>query len=298
MLYALDKKTLRAWSKSGVFLPEFKGAEMLRVVFQTDPKVIAKILPKPLTPTREPLGLAFVARYPATNFGVSYNEGALFVNAAYKGEIGNYCLSMPVTNDMAMIGGREWYGFPKKMADAITLERDGGHVVGSVVRHGAELMHLEAELTDEVDLGAPDPAGAPWTKDSEGRDAIKYVSFLFKFFPAASGSGFEDPPRLIRQVTLFRPHPGLKGGTGKLELGGSTADPLGEIPVRDVLTATYGVYDTTMLPARRLVTVRNPLRFAPYAFFSTDTLGVLDPTDRPKLSRRKRRKLERKLASY
>lgn len=298
MLYALDKKTLRAWSKSGVFLPEFKGAEMLRVVFQTDPKVIAKILPKPLTPTRKPLGLAFVARYRATNFGVSYDEGALFVNAAYKGEIGKYCLSMPVTNDMAMIGGRERYGFPKKMADAITLERDGGHVVGSVVRHGAELMHLEAELTDEVDLGAPDPAGVPWTKDSEGRDALKAVSFLFKFFPAASGSGFEDPPRLIRQVTLFRPRLGLKGGTGKLELGGSTADPLGEIPVRDVLTATYGVYDTTMLPARRLVTVRNPLRFAPYAFFSTDTLGVLDPTDRPKLSRRKRRKLERKLASY
>lgn len=298
MLFALDGKTLRAWSKSGVFLPEFEAAEILRVVFRTDRKVIAKILPKPLKPTRKPLALAFVARYPTTNFGVSYDEGALFVNAAYKGETGSYCLAMPVNNDMAMIGGRERYGFPKKMADAITLERDGSHVVGSVMRHGAELLHLEADLTDKVKPGTADPSGSVWTKDLDGKDAVKAVTFLFKFFPAASGTGFEDPPRLMRQVTLLRPRRGVKSGTGKLELGGSAADPLGEIPVRKVLTATYGLYDTTMLPAQKLATVRNPLRFAPYAFFSTDTLGVLDPSDRPKLSRRKRRELERKLASY
>ncbi len=30
-----------------------------------------------------------------------------------------YCLSMPVDDDMAMAGGREAFGYPKKMAEVI-----------------------------------------------------------------------------------------------------------------------------------------------------------------------------------
>ena len=71
----------------------------------------------PLKPAEYPVAMAFVANYPKTNFDVTYQESALFLRATYEGEEGNYCLAMPVTNDMAMVGGREFYGFPKKMAD-------------------------------------------------------------------------------------------------------------------------------------------------------------------------------------
>src|SRR5512136_2111901 len=96
---------------------DFYDAEMLMVFWETKPEVVAKLLPAPLNPAAIPLAMAFVAWYPSTNFDVTYHESALFVRARYNGEEGNYCLSMPVTSDIAMAAGREFYGFPKKMAD-------------------------------------------------------------------------------------------------------------------------------------------------------------------------------------
>ena len=96
---------------------DFYDAEMLSLVWETTPEAIEKLLPPPLKPAEKPLALAFVANYPSTNFSVPYKESALFVNASFEGQEGFYCLAMPVTNDMAMAGGREVWGYPKKLAN-------------------------------------------------------------------------------------------------------------------------------------------------------------------------------------
>ena len=124
------------------------------------------------------------------------------------------------------------------------------------------------------------------------------VSFLFKFFPSATDDGFDYPPRLIRQPTLIRPRPDVMSGSGKLELGSTSADPLGEIPVREIVDTMYGHFDNTMLPGRAVATVSNILRFAPHAFFKTDLLGVIDPSTRASRSRKQRRELQKKVAAY
>ncbi len=90
---------------------EFYDAEALTVYFETKAAIVEKLLPPPLKPSPIPFGAAFVANYPKTNFGVAYRESALFLLAEYNGEEGAFCLSMPVTNDMAMIGGREVFGY-------------------------------------------------------------------------------------------------------------------------------------------------------------------------------------------
>jgi len=108
---------------------DFYGAEMLTIFWETKPETVAKLLPPPLKPANQPIAMAFVANYPRTNFDVVYKESALFLRAVYNGEEGGYCLSMPVTNDMAMAAGREFLGFPKKMAD-VYFKRDGGSVEG------------------------------------------------------------------------------------------------------------------------------------------------------------------------
>jgi acetoacetate decarboxylase len=77
-----------------------------------------------------------VANYPRTNFGVSYLESALFLRAEFDGEEGNYCLAMPVTNDMALILGREVFGYPKKMAN-IQFRRQGKEIKLLIRRPGA-----------------------------------------------------------------------------------------------------------------------------------------------------------------
>ena len=275
MIFALDKKELRAWSKIGPFLPTFTGAEMLWVTFRTDPEVIKAILPKPLEVPPEPIAQAFIARYPETNFGVTYNEGALFIGAVFKDEPGGYCLAMPVDDDMALIGGRERYGYPKKIADEITLDLDGQRATGTVARKGHVIMRIDVELSDEIGIEALGGPDRPIVTDLEGRRALLGLSYLFKFFPATVGAGFEHAPGLMRQPNLFSPRPGLRAGSGKLELHSSIADPLGDIPVREIVSMNYGVYDNVMLPGRRVATIRNSMRFAPHAFFKTDTVAVV-----------------------
>jgi acetoacetate decarboxylase len=46
----------------------FYDAEMLTVYFETTPEVIKGLLPPPLKAAKYPIGGAFVANYPKTNF--------------------------------------------------------------------------------------------------------------------------------------------------------------------------------------------------------------------------------------
>lgn len=262
------------------FKPEFTNAEMLMAVYRTDPKVVARILPPPLKPARNALAFAFVARYPQTNFGVSYNEAALVVTARFHRTGGGYCLSMPVDDDTALIAGRETLGFPKKMAETIDLDTRGGTIVGRAVRKGTEILRIELEPEGATDLG--DLAVlAPAHVEPDGRSALRLTSFLFKFFPGPDYSGFDYLPRLISQTTVFRPRPGLRRGAGRVVVTSSAMDPLGEIPVLGApLACVHGYWDNTMLPGQVIGRAWNPLRFLPYAFFKNDmALAALKSTE-------------------
>lgn len=279
MLYALDRNELQQL-RSANWTAEFTGAEMLAAVFRTDSAVLGKILPRPLRPPANPLALAFVAHYPQTNFGTVYNEAALFVQAKYRGRLGMYCLSMPVDDDMAMAGGREVFGYPKKMAESISLETVGSKAIGSAVRKGVEILRIEAEpkTTEGVEklamTGAPDPNGAR---------SFEVTAYMFKYFTAPSMRGFDYLPRLVAEPIVLRPRPDVLFGNGKVTLTSSPFDPLGEVPVVEMVTCAHGLYDNTMLPGKVVGRVWNPLAFAKHAFFKNDVaplkLGQVDASD-------------------
>ena len=275
MLFSLDKDQIHKLTNSHT-LPDFMNAEMLLATFRTDPDLVKEILPPPLRPSSDAYGIAFVGSYPETNFGCIYHEGALFLNCEFKGEKGFYCLSMPVDDDMAMVGGRENYGYPKKMAEKITLEKNGDSVVGSVIRKGTEILRIECQL----DRDAPDDLfeGLAYpTQDWNGIKCQKVVSFLFKYFPSPSGDAFDYFPRLVREPVLFRPLGTLRAGPGKISLGCTEFDPLGVIPVSSISNIAYGLFHNTMLPGKVVGRVWNPLRFVKYAFFKADSVPtVLD----------------------
>jgi len=190
---------------------------------------------------------------------------------------------------MAMVAGRETMGIPKKIAETITLERTDNHVMGSVIRRGVEVLHIEAELNDPVSTTALDAIG-PEVDDLEGRPIRKVVLFPFKYFPSP-GVGFDYLPRLVRDVGLFRPRDDVRSGPGKLEMVSSPYDPLGDTPVRDLLDISYGTWDFDQLPGRVVARVKNPLRFARYAMFKQDWVGwALQTDDMPTPPERRRRK--------
>jgi acetoacetate decarboxylase len=279
MLYSLTDEEL-AKMRDTYVLPDFPHAEMLVATFRTDAATAREILPRPLSPAREALATAFVARYPETNFGCVYNEGALFLHCEYKKEKGLYCLSMPVDDDMAMISGREQFGFPKKLADKITLSQADDVIAGSVVRKGTEILRMECRLAGEVGERFMDSLAVPVT-DWDGVPCYQVTNFLFKYFQAP-GDGLDYMPRLIREAVLFRTEGAIRQGSGRVILTSTPADPLAEVPVGEMVDMSYGTWHNTMLPGRVVARMWNPMRFLKHAFFKVDFaplfLETYDPT--------------------
>lgn len=243
---------------------DFYDAEMLTVFWETKPEIVARLVPAPLEPAALPIAMAFVAWYPATNFETVYRETALFIRVKYQGEEGSYCLAMPVTSDMAMAGGREVFGFPKKMAD-IHYSIDGDAVHGWTERRGVRFMEIRASLTGKCN---DEGLRAAIEADCAADGTMKGVAFNFKYFPAPEGGAMDYHPRLVRQETIFRPRQKLYG-EAEITLRDSPYDPWTEVEVVRTLGAMYTKGDNSMLGGRVVAEV-DPIRFAPYAFLKWD----------------------------
>ena len=240
---------------------DFYDAEMLTAVWETKPEIVKRVLPPPLKPASRPLAMAFVAYYPKTNFGPGYNESALFVRAEFEGIEGNYCLAMPVTGDLAMAGGREEFGYPKKMAN-IVLKRRGKNIEGRVERHGLRFFQVRAKMS-----------GKPNTEEFQelmlketGQEGT--VTYNFKYFLAPDGSGFDYNPRLVRERVIMRPSV-TEFGEVEVTMSPSDYDPWSEVEVVRMLGAVYTKGNNTMLRGK-VVAETDPIAFMPFALTKWD----------------------------
>lgn len=248
-----SQKNVSKWSKQfseGFILGD---ATMVLALFETDPEVVKKVLPPPLQPAPMPMGMVYVAEFHRTNFGVTYNEAALFLAAQCEGVSGRYCLSMPVTNDMAMIGGREVFGFPKKIAETIEIKRKGNKVTGTCVRRGFPIMQIEANLTGP--FAGPMPPSEP--------------NYLYKCFIAPTLSGFDYNPRLLRQYNDIN-WGEIEIGEGKVTLGKSKYDFLSEIPIKQIVMAAYAKGMEIHMRAGEVVAEVDTEAYMPYTFNKYD----------------------------
>ena len=234
--------------------PVFADSRVLTVVFETTPDFIAAVLPPGLAPDARPLASAFVGTFGASNCVGPFNGAAVLVRARHGDLAGNYCLTMPMSTDAAIIFGRELYGEPKKLAD-VRLERAGDTLHGSVTRYGVTFLELHARMVE-----SGEPVDAPGS------------TFHYKFTPSPDGRGFDADPVLvhIRSETAIR-H--LERGAGELVLRESVHDPVADIPVVRVLGATYAEGETRTF-GRTLARV-DPQAFLPYAFAKMDDLLLL-----------------------
>jgi acetoacetate decarboxylase len=244
---------------------EFYDAEVLTVFFETKQEIVERLLPSPLKPTALPLGGAFVANYPRTNFGVTYRESALFLLAQYDGEEGVFCLAMPVTDDIALILGREVFGYPKKIAE-ISLEREGNDVKGWAERRGIRFFEVKAKLSGKFN----DALAQQMISQSMGTNPDVIV-YNFKYFPAPEREGFDYNPRLVKEVVTRKPK-SVEMGEAELILRPSDHDPWCDVEIVRVLGAMYTIGDNTMLPGSVVADV-DQKEFAPYAFMKLDSFA-------------------------
>jgi acetoacetate decarboxylase len=243
---------------------EFYGAQTLFVFWETKPDIVARLLPPPLQAGPVPLAAAYVAYFPETNFGPAYHEGGLFLHAQFDGVPGMYCLAMPVDGDMAMAGGREIFGFPKKMAQ-IEFEKQGNALTGRISRHGKRFFEIRARLNgDSVQEPVRSMIQTGLAFNSEAGSSV----YLYKHFMAPDGVGFDYPPRLIRQNNVLRSQ-SLDWAEAEFTLPPSDCDPWYEVEIVRVLGSVYVVGNTTMLHGAVVAEV-DPAAFMPYAWSKWD----------------------------
>jgi acetoacetate decarboxylase len=195
-------------------------ATSLMALYETDPEVVAAVLPPPLEPTDQPLVRVTVARVDLGRDLPPFGAGTFAVQARHGDVVGNYPLVMPMTTEQSVIGGRETFGEPKKLAQ-VSLDRDGDQVTGEISRLGVTFVELAGTVGDPL----PIPA------DRER------VDFYFKFLPAPDGQGFDADPSLVycHRTESFR---SLARVEGKVVLRESRFDPVADLPVLRLVDMT------------------------------------------------------------
>ena len=242
--------------------PNFFDAESIMVYFMTKPETVEKLLPPPLKPVELPLASVFVANYPKTNFCPPYLESALMLFAQHDGQQGVFVVAMPVTDDIALILGREYFGYPKKIGN-IHFEKEGNRVKGWTERHGVRFLDIKADLG-----GKFNNANAQEMILEKLKSNPDITVYNFKFFQAPEMQGFDYNPRLMQEVVARRPRQ-VEIGEAELILKSSMHDPWGDVEIVEVLGAVYAVSDMTMMPGKIVAEV-DPVEFAPYAQMKLD----------------------------
>jgi acetoacetate decarboxylase len=83
------------------------------------------VIPEPLEVVEPIVKYEFIRMPDSTGFG-DYTESGQVIPVRFRGEEGAYVHSMYLDDDAAIVGGRELWGFPKKLAEPkITHEGEG-----------------------------------------------------------------------------------------------------------------------------------------------------------------------------
>ena len=191
----------------------------LLAIYETDPELVAAVLPRPLEPTEPHVRVNF-AEVDMPD-GSPLSAGTIAVKCRHGDLEGSYDLLMIMSTESAVVGGRETFGEPKKVGTA-SIRIEGDEVVGTMSRRGVDLAEVRGRLAGDLDVGVPS----------------ERYAFYFKFLMDPAGGRFDGDPALVhvRRVQEDRLRQRVEGA---VILRDSPFDPIADLPVRDVLSIVY-----------------------------------------------------------
>ena len=208
----------------------FVNREYLVITYRTDPDALRAVVPEPLQFADPLVKYEFIRMPDSTGFG-DYTESGQVIPVTFKGEAGAYTHAMYLNDEAPIAGGREIWGFPKKLAEpALRVEKDalvGTLDVGSV-RVAVGTMGYKHRVID--------PAKATATLGAPG--------FLLKIIPHV-----DCTPRICELVRYRMVDITLKGaweGPAGLSLFDHALAPVAELPVLEVISAVHLIADITL----------------------------------------------------
>ncbi|HET7313957.1 acetoacetate decarboxylase [Salinisphaera sp.] len=209
----------------------FIDREYLIVTYWSDPERLEQAIPAPLKLAEPKVSFEFMRMPNSTGFG-DYCECGQTIPVTFNGRSGGFSYAMYLNDEAPTAGGREIWGFPKKLANpSLSLRKDT--LVGKLdyqdVRVATATMGYKHETLDA---------------DEIHRSMIS-PSFLLKIIPHVDGTR----PRICELVEYAIEDLTVKGawsGPGALELGEHALAPVAHFPVREIVSTTHILTDLTL----------------------------------------------------
>src|SRR2546421_658218 len=155
-------------------------ATTLVAIYETDPDVVRAVLPPIFSPLENPLVRVTIATVDVGRGYPVFGAGTVAVLCRHEDVEGDYALVMPMTTEQSVVGGRETFGEPKKLA-TIDLKVEGDLVNAWYERMGVRFLEIDGRIAGDLE---PTP------------DRTR-TSFYLKFLPAVGGKGFDSEPQLV-----------------------------------------------------------------------------------------------------
>src|SRR4051812_8903508 len=96
----------------------FVDREYLIITYETDIEALRAVVPEPLEIAAPQVKFEFIRMPDSTGFG-NYTESGQVIPVTLAGVAGGYVHSMYLDDDAPIAGGREIWGFPKKLAQPV-----------------------------------------------------------------------------------------------------------------------------------------------------------------------------------
>ena len=208
----------------------FIDREYLIITYRTSPEKLRALVPEPLMPAGDLVKYEFIRMPNSTGFG-DYTESGQVIPVTFNGRAGNYTHCMFLNDEGPIAGGRELWGFPKKLAEP-RLHVEVDTLVGTLdygpVRIATGTMGFKHKTADLAAVKA----------------SMASTNFLLKIIPHVDGTA-----RICEIVEFGLEDVNVKGawtGPAALELHAHALAPVAELPVLEVVSATHILADLTL----------------------------------------------------
>jgi acetoacetate decarboxylase len=206
----------------------FYNREYLIITYRTDAKKLREFVPEPLQVDEPLVKYEFIRMPDSTGFG-DYTESGQVIPVSFKGRKGGYTHCMFLNDHPPIAGGRELWGFPKKLAEP-KLKAEIDTLVGELyfgpLRIAVGTMGYKHKAADLAAVKA------------------SLEAFLLKIIPHVNGT-----PRICEIVEYHLTDINLKGawtGPAELTLFSHALAPLAELPVLEVVSGVHILADLTL----------------------------------------------------
>jgi acetoacetate decarboxylase len=102
----------------------FVNREFMIITYETEMDALRAVVPEPLKVTEPLVKFEFIRMPDSTGFG-DYTESGQVIPVEFEGVAGGYTHAMYLNDHAPIAGGREIWGFPKKLAEpCLEVEQD------------------------------------------------------------------------------------------------------------------------------------------------------------------------------